>query len=316
MNIGDLIASGIEGFMRRIIESIVEPGLNALLGTVTGSERITGFVFFEPLFQGCRIIGIAILTMLTMWSLCKVFFAFTGIDVDDPVHTGLQLLATTFLVWYSKDILLFAASLNEQFIGVIIGSGLGVQGGLMGAGSYLVTGLLAFFTTGALSITLFAFMIIPVLYCIYRTVRLLFRMFQRLMLEVFLIIASPLAFACGVSKATRGYQVGFMRVFVGNLVIQMVQTMGLMALGAYSFNGIIGLPSLITILGILYVLDRVEEIVRDLSFGIGAGRDTGSAISTVNTALHTVSNATRAYGTASRFIPGLPPLPAPTISVP
>ena len=70
-----------------------------------------------------------------------------------------------------------------------------------------------------------------------------------------------------------------------------------------TLRGIIGLPSLITILGILYVLDRAEEIVRDLSFGIGAARDTGSAVSTANTALHTISNASRVYGTASRFLP-------------
>jgi hypothetical protein len=71
------------------------------------------------------------------------------------------------------------------------------------------------------------------IYLIYKLVITAFKIVERMMLSVFLIIMSPLAFAAGASSGTKGFFTGFVRVFTGNLIIQIAQTVCLSAIFTY-----------------------------------------------------------------------------------
>ena len=276
-----IIKDAIDGLGRFILNGVIEPGLKAMLESVTSSAHIADFEFFLPMYMAVRVIAIALLTGITAWNLLKSYFSFTGIDADDPLQFGLQYFATLFVIWYSKEILLFAVSLNESFIAVITDAAYSAtfsdaQGSLMLVP--VLTGIFAFFTTGGLAVSLFSWLIIPVVYLLYKLIRLLIRMFFRLVLLTFLIICAPLALAAGVSKATRSMQVGFIRTFVGSLVVQLVQTICLMAIEIYAVHDLSTIASLMSLAGIIHVLDRVEELVREMTLGIGFGGHEGGML--------------------------------------
>ena len=268
---------------------------------VTSSNSLEGFTFFDNLHQAMLIIGIAVLTAITAFGLFRTYFAFIGAhnEFDDPLQIGLKYAVGLFLVWYSRDILMYAVNLNSSFIETIVSGALGTEG-YASLASYLIVGLMSVFTTGPLAITLLSWMLIPVAYVLYRIIRLLFRMFYRMVMVAFLVIISPLMFATGVIRATQGFRAGFLRVFSGCLVIQLIQTMCLMALGSVSFSGVMGLPTMITILGILFVADQAETLVRELSFGIGASGSAGGLISEINAASFSVNSANAAINSVRK----------------
>ncbi|MCL2547920.1 MAG: hypothetical protein FWE76_01995 [Symbiobacteriaceae bacterium] len=308
MNLGELFSSAIEGFLRNVIDNVIAPGVTEVMNWVTSSNNLSGFTFFDNFHQAMLVVGIAVLTMLTAFGLFRTYFSFLGAtnEYDDPLHIGLKYAVGLFLVWYSRDLLMLAVDLNSSFIETIIVRSLGTEG-YASLASYLVVGLMSVFTTGPLAISLLSWMIIPVAYVIYRLIQLLFRMFYRMVLIAFLVIISPLMFATGVLRATDGFRVGFLRVFSGCLVIQMIQTMCLMALGSVSFSGIIGLPTLMTIFGILFVADQAESIVRELSFGIGASSHRAEGVMAAITGTsHLINSTGSAVHTARSFVSSIP----------
>ena len=295
MDLGTLVGSALDSILRRSLDDVVLPGVATLLELVSSSEQITSLPFFTSLHRGTLVVGIALLTAITMWSLCKAFFAFTGIEADEPLQVGLQLGAALFFTWYSKDILLFTVDLNGAFINAIHRNAF-AAGEVTGldAQSFL-GGLTNLFTGGLVSFTIFSIQTIAMIYVLVKVIMLLLRIFRRTVLMAFLIIGSPLAFAAGISRNTRPFQVGFLRVFVGNLVVQLVQSICLMAITYYTLDTFLPLPKLLGLYGIIYVSDRLEDIVRDMSFGLGVGREGGggamAAIHMFNTVKHALTRA-------------------------
>ncbi|MCL2497159.1 MAG: hypothetical protein FWF06_00930 [Symbiobacteriaceae bacterium] len=276
MDIGSLLASAIDSVVQRTIRQTVIPWIKELLNIISGSEQITGLPFFEPLHRSSQVLGIALLTGVAMWSLCKAIFAFTGIEADDPAHIGMQLMAALFFTWYSKDILLFVVDLNGTFINsVIISAAYGGNPQLLTHATLdgALNLLLDRITSNTVEICLFSLEFIPIMYIVFRLVVLLLKIFRRSVLIAFLVITSPIAFACSISRSTRGVQTGFFRVFAGNLVMHLVQGMGLIAISLYASDAPWTAPRLLGMYGILYVVDRLEDIIRDMSLGLGFARE-------------------------------------------
>jgi hypothetical protein len=108
---------------------------------------------------------------------------------------------------------------------------------------------------------------------------------ERTVLNAFLIIGAPLAFATGVSQPTRGFLQGFIKVYVGNLVVMILQNLGVSILLQLIIDPINSIENnmilLFVALAAVKVLAKLEDIVRDMSIGVGVGRDMGSAMQSV-----------------------------------
>lgn len=120
---------------------------------------------------------------------------------------------------------------------------------------------------------------------LFKLVGLYLRLIERIVLSGFLVIGSPLAFAAGVAQPTKGFFQGFIKVYVGNLVIMVLQNLGVAILLTYitqpPIQGIGTILSAFIALAITKVIAKLEDIVRDMSVGVGVGRDMGGALQNV-----------------------------------
>ena len=73
------------------------------------------------------------------------------------------------------------------------------------------------------------------IYLLIKMIFLGFKFAERLFLNMFYIMISPLAFACGVSKATRDYLKGWFKSFLGNMIVQSLQYLCFLLI-IYIFN--------------------------------------------------------------------------------
>ena len=292
MNIGDLIKSGVDGFLREIINSIILPAVEKIQEGMMGVDGIREFIFFETLAEACRAMGIMLITLFAMWQIFKSFFAFTGIAVEDPMTIVYKLISGIFLVWYGGDILMMSLELVNALVAGVAAATFSGDGTV----ASLLETIIFSFSGGSLAFSIFSWTIIPMGYILYQLIRLMVRMFQRRVLMTFLILAAPLAMACGVSKSTEGFQTGFIRVYAGNLIILLMQNVLLSAMSIYAMNDLTNAVNFVIIIGIFYVFDRLEPLIREMSIATGLERDVGGAFSALQSVSGVVSNVRNVTG--------------------
>ncbi|MDO8686576.1 MAG: hypothetical protein Q7J78_07905, partial [Clostridiales bacterium] len=140
-------------------------------------------------------------------------------------------------------------------------------------------------TSGALSLI----QMILILYLIYNFIKLALKFAERLVLTTLLIMGAPLAFACNVSKATEGFFEGWVKLFAGNLIIQVLQLSMFISIVMYMGTqaGISNIFAYVILISMIKVTEKMEEIMRDISVNVGISRDMSSAMRSLSTAVKT-----------------------------
>lgn len=255
-----------------IINIILQPLFDsvadiAIDGTVFSALHV------DEIFTIMRTVGFAILTLVVLWQALKSMFGFTGLEVDEPSKLIFKTIIMGVALGYSKDILMWGTELSTNIIGLFSGTGVSLSSGVK----------INF--VGGLVIEEFI-----KIYLGFKLIGILIRMIERTVLNGFLIIGAPLAFAAGVSQPTKGFFQGFIKVYVGNLVVMVLQNLGVQILFAFILDAENGLGSGIVhsfvAIAIIKVIGKLEDIVRDMSIGVGVGRDMGSALQTIQSAAY------------------------------
>ena len=282
-DIGEIIGGIFDWLFAKIFDFIISPFIDAVEDTFMSTDAINNLQFVDVLYNSMRAVGLALLIIITTWQAFKAMFAWMGFEADEPIKIALKSFIFGFLLLFSKDIMMIGVEYTGKFAKIILES--------MMENNYDVN-FIRLLGNGLVSAgTLFALDIIIGLYVFFKSIGLFIRMFERLVLSAMLIIFSPVAFACGVSQPTKGFFTGFVKVFVGNLVTQLVQTACIAALSitwiSRGYGGTGNIAYYFITIAILKISGKIEDVVREMAISAGIGRDAGGALRNVSTVIHT-----------------------------
>ncbi|QIB69786.1 hypothetical protein Ami103574_10845 [Aminipila butyrica] len=296
MNIGEVVKSIFTFLFEDATNTLVKPLLNLVQIVALSPETLMNMPFLDPLFAVVQKIGAAILILVVSWQGLKSMLVSLGFEAEEPQKIAAKTFVAGFLLYYIKDILIKMITISSGFIELIMASSNTAIGGdglaeivlkmLMGSATssvYMILGLVLFF----------------------KLIGLMYKMFKRLAMCAALIICSPMAVATMVAKPTEGFMQGFIKLFVGNIVIQIIQALCIVAclsslqvgFGGNILPGNDDVFSVMLTIAFMGIMGQLEDIVRDLSMSVGLNRDMQGAFGKLQSAAYTASM----FQGASRF---------------
>lgn len=292
---GNLIINSLDELFQKCIQTFFEP-LKELFGFFTVSpEIINSFIFINIIYDRIKVVAVALMILIVAFQSFKVKFSFLGFECEESWRIFARAIVFGFLIFYSKDISMVGVDLFDRMIN------------FMWSAYYttvpdtkqfvnLVIGMLI---PGA-NIFLFSWSAIMFIYLVVKFIKLAFKFAERLMLTVLLVMISPLAFAAGTSQVTKGFLQGWVKLFTGNLIIQLLQVTLFIAMVIYRATdpNLISLYSFVIVVAIIKVLEKLEDIVRDASINVGVGRDMTSALNKVQSVIYTTTQTTQVINAA------------------
>lgn len=277
--------------------------------------------FMTDFYHMFRTLGIAFLVLIAMWQVFKSFFAYVGFEAEEPLKIGIRIMIFGTLIMKAKEIVIFILSSIYDNITKMVWSFAGTE--KIGYWEYVHRGFkTAWGDLWNKSVTDFSaietcVLSLLVLYMTFKLFLLCFKLVERYMLTIIYVLTFPLALSTGISKATRQYLQGWIRGFVGNLLVQLSQILVFVALGRYwnspacvsgSLEGNLGSCVIGALMGVALVraLDKVEEFIRDI--GLSAGISSGPVQGPLEWAQSIgwkISGTSQVLGYATKLIPGL-----------
>lgn len=269
------------GVFEHILSIFFEPVFDFIEGVALSPESLQRMGFIDELYSVMLGIGYGVFLLLLIWSGFKSMFSWMGLQTEEPHYILFRAIPVGFLVWAIGYILFYFVGVANDMILLILDPDSafknisGEMGSLFSA-NWAMGGIRAVFSV----VIFFCFIILA------------YKMFVRLVMCAFLIICSPLAAATLISRTTAGFFEGFMKLFVGNIVIQITQSLALVALfrclvTVYMSSAFF---QIMLVIAVISVNNRLEDIVRDISISVGIGRDMQGALSKVQTVVYTAGS--------------------------
>lgn len=292
---GDFAVNVLDGIFQKCIQVFFDP-IKDLFGLFTATpEVMNGFTFIEILYGRLQVIAAAILILIFIWQSFKVMFAFLGFECEEPWRIGGRAIVFGFLIIYSKEAVYVVLGIFKNLVNYLWGA-YGMTSPSMEQFKTLITSLLL----PQAGLTLFSWSAIIFIYLAYKFIKLAFRFGERLMLTALLIMSSPLAFASGTSQVTKGFLQGWVKLFAGNLLVQILQIAIVIAMIIYraTDKDLVSIFSFVITVSMIKILEKLEDIVRDASLNVGIGRDVSSAIQKVQSAIYATTQTTQVINAA------------------
>ena len=274
----DVVTGLIEGLFNSLIEALVTPLFDFLETVALSPESLLRMEAVLNLHSVTLGIGYGLLSLLLVWTGFKSMFGWTGIQTEEPHAVAFKAIPIGILVFYMKDIMLYFVEQASDALSAILDVS-NVTGHLEGIAFFSGFGG---FIGPALAMGPIGF--ITVLALLIGVLILSYKMFVRLAMCALLVVCAPMATATLMSKTTAGFFDGFLKLFIGNVVIQIIQSLcvvGLVSLIAGSAVNLQFFNIMLTI-ALISVTNKLEDIVRDVSMTVGIGRDMQGALSRVS----------------------------------
>ena len=281
MDLGGILQNTLDSLFQNMVNTMVSPFVESISNFFLSREAISNLLYVDAIFGSMRVIGMALLILITSWQAFKSMFAWAGFEADEPIRIAVKAVVMGVMIWFAKDIMFFAVDLTGEFVQLVLLS--------TGQADYHVDFGVVVLDMLANLVGLFVINTILYIYIIFKCIGLMFKIFERYVLCSLLVAGSPLALACGIAQPTKGFLTGFIRVFVGNLLTQLLQFACLAAIMimqiSISANGN-SFVHIFIIIGIIKVCGKLEEITRDMSINVGIGREMGGALNKVQSVVH------------------------------
>lgn len=285
MNIGEVVKGIFVFLFEDATNTLIEPLLGFLEIVALSPDTLMEMKFLEPLFNIVQKIGAAILILITTWQGLKAMLVGLGFEADEPQKIAVKTFVAGFLIYYIKDILMKIVEISSGFITLITDYQTVNKSGL----AEIVLKLFI----GGPSGTIYTILVIIL---IFKLFGLMYKMFKRLAMCALLIICSPLPVATMVSKVTEGFMQGFVKLFAGNIAIQIIQTL-CMVVSFMTLESALDLffkPeefffSIMLTIAFMSITGQLEDILRDLSMSVGINRDMQGALGKVQGMAYTAS---------------------------
>ncbi|NJD01822.1 MAG: hypothetical protein FIA99_04330 [Ruminiclostridium sp.] len=281
----DLFMELINGLYKMIIEAIFNPFKEMMKFFLATPDNLQQFEYVSIILEKTRIIGIALLILIVGWQSFKVMFSFAGFECEDPIKIAVRAIIGCFFIIYSNDLIYIILYIFQNIVNLVWSAWGG--GSVSDSPQMFIDGITAYIfgATGVLSLL----QMFLILYLVYKFIKLAFKFAERLVLTTLLIMGAPLAFACNVARATEGFFQGWVKLFVGNLIIQIMQLIMFISIVMYMGTqaSMTNLFSYVIIVAMIKVTEKMEEIMRDISMNVGIGRDMSSALRSITSAAQT-----------------------------
>jgi len=291
MNIVRVVIELVQGLLGEAVEFFILPIFGFISMISLSPEILENMAFINLVHSAGLGIGAALFLLLTMWSGIKAMGVGVGVASDEPIVIITKAFIAGFLVFFIKNILLY-------FVG---------QGALITSNIInLLRGDISWnFVLNMLNPLSGGLIYILGIVLIFQCIKLAWNMFVRLAMVGVLVSVSPIAAACVVSKTVEGFWQGFVKLFIGNIIIQILQSVCVVAvfasIGSINFGIGITIPpqeifTIFLVCGFMSVANKLEDVVRDMSINAGIGRDMQGAVSRLQSgafAASSVSNLMR-----------------------
>lgn len=291
----DFAVNVLDGIFQKCVQTFFEP-IKDLFGLFTATpEVMNSFTFMEILYGRLQVIAAALLILIVIWQSFKVSFAFLGFECEEPWRIGGRAIIFGFLIIYSKKAVYVVLGVFKNLVDYLWGA-YGMTSPSIEQFKALITSLLL----PQVGMTLFSWSAIMFIYLAYKFIKLAFRFGERLMLSALLFMSSPLAFASGTSQVTKGFLQGWVKLFAGNLLVQILQIAIVIAMIIYraTDKDLVSLFSFVLTASMIKILEKLEDVVRDASINVGIGRDVTSAIQKIQSAIYTTTQTTQVVNAA------------------
>lgn len=292
---GDIAVNMLDGIFQKCIQTFFEP-IKDLFGLFTSTPQVMdGFIFIQILYGRLQVIAAALLILIAAWQSFKVMFAFLGFECEESWRIGGRVIVFGFLIIYSKEAIYAILGIFKNLVDYLWGAY-----GMTNPSAEQLKNLVVSLLLPNVGLTLFSWSAIIFIYLAYKFIRLAFRFGERLMLTAILIMSSPLAFAAGTSQTTKGFLQGWIKLFAGNLLVQLLQIAIVVAMIIYraTDKDLVSLFSFVIVVSMVKILEKLEDIVRDASINVGIGRDISSAMQKVQSVIYATTQTTQVVNAA------------------
>lgn len=296
---GEIVLDIIKFLFNDALTTFVSPILGIMQSVALSPETILKFKFIDIIFPAIKGIAYGLLLINTSWHGLKSMLSGFGLAAEEPQVIAVKTFFAGLLIFWIKDIMMKFIEIGGNMITYIMAS---VNGGFEGSGLFQM--LIALLSTGGL-------LLILAIILIFHCAVLFWKMFLRLAMCAILLVASPLAVASMVSKETEGFWQGFIKLFIGNIIIQLIQSTCVVAV-IISLSAIT--PSItstttidaglffniVLIIAMVSITNKLEDIIRDISVNVGIGRDMQGVLSRVQSLSYAASSVSRFVMTFGR----------------
>jgi hypothetical protein len=275
----DMFLDLISGLYKTLIEAVFSPFKEAISTFIATPEKLGEFTFIDVILGRTLTVGFGLLILIALWQVFKIFFSYMGFECEEPIKVAAKVILFGFLIFYSKTLVYVVLEIFENCIDFVWKAwGNGDIQNSTAVLSETITGFI-FNLTGAMTLI----QMILVLYMAWKFIKLIFRFAERLVLCALLIMTAPLAFAAGCSKATDGFLKGWVKLFAGNLLIQLVQIAMFISIVIYigTQASLTDIYAYAVIIAMIRILEKLEDIMRDISMHVGVSANMGSALRSI-----------------------------------
>jgi len=286
---GGILNELLSWLLKTLVYDMILMPLFENLNDMVSNDTIFNALNVDMFFEAMRSIGLALFALIISWQALKSMFGFAGLEVEDPAKLIFKSIIMGVALGWSKDIMMFGINLSNGIVSLLLGDVYEGSGAFSFSGGGMSDSFLGLSIRNDTILEMLLGFIINLI-IIFKVVGIYIRMIERIVLNGFLIIGAPLAFAAGVSQPTKGFFQGFIKVYIGNQILIVLQNLGIVILMTFmsQFSPVEGssLLNAFIALAIVKVIAKLEDIVRDMSIGVGVGRDMGSAIQQVQSVVH------------------------------
>lgn len=291
MNLVFLLYHSLRGVFAIYSGEAIEGTFGLLNEAILTIENLDKLKFLEMASSSFAGIALALASLFATYGATKSFFIGFGVEADPPEKIAFRAALSFFMVFYLNQVLLI-------FVKIAGGITVGIRGdskqfefsnflGLTKAAMEDPKGGVVMILVGIL------FVVFLIIFFI--------KTYMRLIMCVLLLSFAPFAAATIALASTAGFCIGYIKLFIGNLIVQIMQMFCIVGLGkimmfASSQNSSSSLSFyMFTMIALLAIANKLEEITRDMT--ISSGLSSGSGLmSSMHSGMYAASGAMRFLG--------------------
>lgn len=286
MNLTNVLFDAIIGLIQKFLLMIMTQCFDIFINVQPGAETITDFPFYESMTILIKSLAMSLLFLITVFEAFKSYFVEFGMKGQEPIKIVGKVVLASFLISYINELLLQGISVTTQVITAI--SGLQTSETVKAedfAAKFIDTG-----TRGVTNFLINIFIAVLIFYMI----KLVIKMYVRIVMMSLIITFAPLSCACIPSENLFGFFDGLKKLYIGNLIIQILQTSCIIISKALILSAVAGnandkFYNVAMVIAVLMITDRLEEIVRDMSISVGLNRDMGGGLQKLGSTAYSIN---------------------------
>lgn len=297
MNFVLLLYTALTGVLPLFTNDAMGGAFGLLDDAILTIENIDKLKFLEMSSTSFTGVALALASTFATYGALKTFFVGFGIDADPPEKIAFRAAISFFMVFYLNEVLMI-------FVKIAGGITTGIRGDTkaLNCDGFLELAKAAMNSPSGGVIMVFVGILFVVFLIIF-----FIKTYMRLIMCILLLAFAPFAAATIALSSTAGFFAGYIKLFVGNLIVQIMQMFSIVGLYkimvfASSSNGPNSAGSsaslsfyMFAMIALLAIANKLEEITRDMTISSGLSGG-GGLMSSMHSGMYAASGAMRFLG--------------------